>query len=289
MIADARRLGELLESARARLHRGGIPDARAEAEFLAANVLGVERSRLALEGGRKLTAARLRRLQKGLTARLSRMPLAYVLGSQPFLDLDLAVGPGVFIPRRETEELALAAEAEALRMKRPLRILDLCTGSGALAVALARRTGACVVAIERSARALAFARRNIRSCGVTPAVNLRRGDLFSPLRAGESFDIIVSNPPYVPREELKGLQPEVRREPRAALDGGPGGMAVLERIVAGAPAHLRRGGRLLMELDPAQARRASEAMRGAGFVDVRVMKDLQGRDRIILGTMIGTI
>jgi len=280
-------LSRALENMRSRFGRAGIADARAEAEFLAAAVLGIARLEVRLQADRPLTCLQTRRLSRLLRKRLRREPLAYVLGCQPFLDLNLKLRPGVFIPRPETEELTLAAVELARRMPAPRGpILDLGTGSGAIAISMAKRLQeARVVATDCSLRALEVARCNACLHGVAARIQFRRGDLFEALRPKEAFDIIVSNPPYVRTAALAGLAPEVRREGRQALDGGPDGLRVLRRIVEGAPLRLRPGGWLVLEMDPAQTRTVAAWLRRAGFSSVEVLRDLQGRDRIVMGRL----
>jgi len=215
---------------------------------------------------------------------MRRVPFSLIAGETGFLDFDLAVGPGVFIPRPETEELAERAIAVLRSLPPRSLVLDLGTGSGALALALARaRSDVSVIAVERSPRALACARRNVRRLGLVGRVEVRRSDWFS--HVWERFHLIVANPPYVARPELASLDPEVRRyEPRRALDGGPDGLAAIRSIVASAPEHLVAGGTILIEIGDGQGERVLRfARRVTSLVETRVERDLRGRERFFSG------
>ncbi|MBC7170667.1 peptide chain release factor N(5)-glutamine methyltransferase [Candidatus Bipolaricaulota bacterium] len=225
-----------------------------------------------------------RRYRTLLAERGRRVPFALIEGETGFLDFDLAVGPGVFIPRPETEELAERAVAILRSLPpRPLA-LDLGTGSGALALALARaRPDLSVIAVDVSPRALACARKNVRVHGLERRVEVRRSNWFS--RVSERFHLIVANPPYVARPELPSLDPEVRRyEPRRALDGGPDGLTAIRAILARAPQHLVAGGTLLIEIGDGQGGEVLRFARGVpSLVETRVDRDLRGRERFFSG------
>jgi release factor glutamine methyltransferase len=167
----------------------------------------------------------------------------------------------------------------------PLAALDLCTGTGCIAVTLAaERPLGRVVALELSAEACALARENAAALGVADRVEVREGDLLAPLAEQESFDVIASNPPYIASRELPGLQREVQREPRLALDGGEDGLAVIRRIAQGALPHLRPGGLLALEIGETQGSAVRALLEGAGFAGARVEKDWERRDRHAFGT-----
>ena len=233
---------EAVRGAAARLSGAGVPDPRLDAEYLLAELLGLTRLRLIADGDRELTATEIQAYEAWLARRERREPLQYILGTQPFMGCMLAVSPAALIPRADTECLCEAA-LEALRPG--MRALDLCTGTGALAIALKTHCpGAEVCASDLSAEALALAKRN--AAALDAEIRFYQGDLFAPL-AGQRFDLIVSNPPYIPRGELPGLQAEVLYEPAMALDGGEDGLDFYRRIAAEAPARLTPGGRLMLE------------------------------------------
>jgi release factor glutamine methyltransferase len=199
----------------------------------------------------------------------SHEPAAYLVGSEEFMGLELKVSPSVLIPRPSTESLVERAGSVAT-------FLDIGTGSGAIAIALAVR-GATGTATDVSTRALEIARENAERHGVAARITFVKADLF----ADGTFDVVISNPPYVATEELEGLPPEVLHEPIQALDGGPDGLDVIRRIVAGARA---RAPRLLLECAPAQAAAVRDLALQAGFSSVQITKDLDGFDRVVEAT-----
>ena len=269
---------EAVRGAAARLSGAGVPDPRLDAEYLLAELLGLTRLRLIADGDRELTATEIQAYEAWLARRERREPLQYILGTQPFMGCMLAVSPAALIPRADTECLCEAA-LEALRPG--MRALDLCTGTGALAIALKTHCpGAEICACDLSAEALALAKRN--AAALDAEIRFYQGDLFAPL-AGQRFDLIVSNPPYIPRGELPGLQAEVLYEPAMALDGGEDGLDFYRRIAAEAPACLTPGGRLMLEIGSGQGRAVSDLLSGSGFSEIRIQPDLAGLDRVVTG------
>jgi release factor glutamine methyltransferase len=217
--------------------------------------------------------------------RAAHEPLQYILGFEDFHGLRLAVTPDVLIPRPETEGLVQWA-IELLKDLNSAVAADLGTGSGAIACVLAASLpGVEVLAVERSLGALAVASDNVRRLGLGERVKLLAGDLFEPLGSIRSaLDLVVANPPYIPSAVLPTLPTEVSAfEPRMALDGGPDGMAVIRRIIAGAPAALRPGGWLLMEIGEEQAGPLASLMAAEGFSGIRARRDLRGVERYIGG------
>jgi release factor glutamine methyltransferase len=275
----------LLGRAAAALEEAGIETARPEAEWLLAGLLDVERFALYLEPTRRLTAAEAARYRELIERRARREPLQYLLGWEDFHGLRLAVTPDVLVPRPETEGLVEWA-VEVLAGRPDPVIADLGTGSGAIACALARAIPTAeVLAVEVSAGALAVASRNVRELGLSARVRLLAGDLFAPLGSlSASLDLVVANPPYLPSAVIASLPPEVsRHEPRAALDGGPDGLGVIRRIVAGAPPVLKPGGWLLMEIGEEQAGPLASLMAAEGFSGIRARRDLNRVERYIGG------
>ena len=264
------------------LAAAGVGSARADAEQLAAHVADVDRGRLFLIEPADDFYPRFREL---VDARARRIPLQHIVGSAAFGPVTLGVGPGVFVPRPETESLLEWALAQPLP-ERPV-IIDLCTGSGALAVALARALpSATVIAVDDSPEALAYARRNVADTGV----ELVAADVTaSGLLAGRdgTVDLIVANPPYIP--EGAELESEVAdHDPHHALFGGPDGMAVIEPIVAHAVRLLRRGGRVGVEHDDTTSTATAAVFdRSGAFTDVTPRRDLAGRPRFVTATRAG--
>jgi release factor glutamine methyltransferase len=204
--------------------------------------------------------------------RIAGEPLQHVLGETDFYGCRLQVEPGVFIPRFETEEVA---EFAAERIKPEHSVLDLCTGSGCIALAVQKKTGARVTASDISAEALALAKRNAEENGVT--VDFMLSDMFEAIE--EKFDVILSNPPYIATAEIGTLDPVVRDfEPGAALDGGEDGLKFYRVIAAEAKNYLRAGGLIVLEIGAGQAEAVSALF--AGYADVQVKKDIYGSDRI---------
>ncbi|MDE1975887.1 MAG: peptide chain release factor N(5)-glutamine methyltransferase [Elusimicrobia bacterium] len=283
-------VGERLHGAAAELKRRGVPEAQANAEILLARVLGVGRNEVFLRRGRELSPRESAAFSRLIRRRLRRIPMAHILGVQAFLDFELAAGPQALIPRPETEELAAAA-MDALRQRReePLRLWDLGTGTGCLAVALARFfPKASVLATDKSPAALGLARRNARANGVGARVHLRRDDFFAPRRGPRAWaDLAVSNPPYIPSGSMPRLMPEVLREPRLALDGGKTGLDALAAVIERAAEALRPAGVAALEFGRGQARRVSALLLRRGFERVRILKDAQGLQRIALAAKSG--
>ena len=212
--------------------------------------------------------------------RLAGEPLQYIMGSVEFHCVDLVVGPGVLIPRPETEQLV---ELALSLYPGNGAVCDLCTGSGAIALALARQLpDSGIVGIDISEDALRYALLNKERLGLQNASFLM-GDLFEPLPNGSIFSMMTANPPYVSQGEYDSLEPVVRdHEPRLALLAGSDGLAVLRRIASGAAAHLRPGAPLVSEIGESQGRAAQELFRAMGYRDVSIRKDYSGRDRFLV-------
>jgi release factor glutamine methyltransferase len=260
----------------------GFEDARLNAELLLAGVLRLKRLDLYLQFDRPLTAEELAEYKARLRRRVRHEPLQYIEGTAAFRNLTLKVDGRVLIPRPETE--SLAGEVLKWAAARPgLDVLDLGTGSGAIALSL-RQEGAFgrVVATDISRPAVDLARANADRNHLSD-IDFRHGSFYDPVE-GETFDVIVSNPPYVAEREREALPSEVRDwEPAAALFAGDDGLAAIRSIVRGAPRHLRAGGLLAMEIGAAQSAAVIEIVREAGgFADPLVRRDFSGRDRLVL-------
>jgi release factor glutamine methyltransferase len=267
------------------LERAGIETARLDAECLLAEVLGCARWELVLAPSRPVGAEALGRYLALLARRERREPMAYVLGRREFWSLSLTVSPDVLVPRPETETLVEATLALADRA-RDLLIVELCTGSGAVAVALARELPAAhLVATDVSARALRVAAANAAAHGVAERIRFARGSLWTAVdgavRPGAA-DLVVANPPYVATADLPGLMPELQWEPRLALDGGPDGLRLIRDILSATPRRLVPGGHLLLEIGADQGPEVVRLAGAAGLEVVRVVRDLGGRDRVVV-------
>jgi release factor glutamine methyltransferase len=265
----------------------GIESGRLEAELLLAHVLGVRRLDLYLQFDRPVTEAELERFRAAVRRRLRREPLQYIVGEAQFRTVTLRVDRRALIPRPETEILAGEVLAWAKAHPSAERVLDIGTGSGAIAIALAAEGGfRRVVATDISADALALAAENAERAGVADRIELVHGPVWRPLPAGACFDAVVSNPPYIAAGERAGLAPEVRDwEPAEALFAGEDGLDVVRAIVDGAWERLTEGGLLALEVGLGQARPVAERLAASGrYIEIRVVNDLAGRERIVLAT-----
>lgn len=271
------------------LERKADEHPRRSAEWLLSSATGLSRVELYAYHDRPLSPDERERYRTLVAKRAQGMPLQYVTGEMPFRHLVIHVEPGVFIPRPETEVLVDEVLAHIRHIAEPV-VVDLCTGSGCVAVSVAaEHPGARVWAVDLSPEAVGAAALNARNARVEERVTVLHGDLFGPLPADLAgvVDVVVSNPPYIPTADLPDLPPEVLGfEPHRALDGGPDGLNVVRRIAEDARAWLRPGGLLTMETDTARAAEAARIL-GAHYEDARVLPDLTGRDRIARGLLRG--
>jgi release factor glutamine methyltransferase len=278
----ATEIRELLDEGAARLGRVA-DDPRHEAEILLGAALGRMRAfLLAHPEQRILDCEATDRYESNVTRRAQGEPVAYILGEKEFWSLPLAVGPGVLIPRPETELLVERALAH-LPADRSCEVLDLATGSGAVALAIAtERPLARVVATDDSSAALDAARLNAARLSLGSRVEFAAGSWYEPL-SQRMFDVIASNPPYIAAGDPR-VEPAVRRfEPPAALFSGPTGLEALRVVIEGAQHHLVHGGWLAVEHGDEQGEAVRELFVAAGFSDVRTLRDLAGRDRCTEG------
>jgi release factor glutamine methyltransferase len=300
---------EALREGTARLGKAAIGSPSLDASLLLAKALGTDRARLILIDQGALPDEARHRFEGFLERRLEGECVAYILGHKEFRGLDFLVNPGVLVPRPDTETLVDAAlekirrrsAGTATETPAETRLLDLCTGSGAIAVALKHeRPGLEVWAADISGEALETAKTNAaRLLSMkTPAgrsggeetegpgyagIRFVESDLFTCIPG--RFHLIVSNPPYVPSGELETLAPEVRREPPLALDGGWDGLCLIRPLIGAAPEHLYPGGSLFIEADPRQMAAIVILLEKRGFKDIQTYRDLSGKERVISATM----
>ncbi len=269
----------LLKKGTAALASAGVPDAALDSEYLLAEVLKVPRLNLLFNISSPPPPGAEDAFMALIARRARREPLQYILGSQPFYGREFLVGEGVLIPRADTESVC----EEALGLLpggTDARVLDLCCGSGALAVTLAlERPRARVTASDISRKALLYAEKNARLNGAN--VTFLEGDLWEGV-AGRVFDLIVSNPPYIPDGDMPLLQAEVLFEPELALRGGADGLDLYRRIVGGLKEHLAAGGSLCLECGDTQTGALLE-MISPLFGECRAFRDLSGRPRGVTG------
>jgi release factor glutamine methyltransferase len=274
-------LHDRLADARDRFVRAGIPreEATLDAEVLARHVLNCDRATLLTRARDPLPSAFDRLFDALIQRRAAREPVAYIIGTREFWGLEFEVSPAVLIPRPETELIVEEAIAAMPARDAVTRVIDVGTGSGCLAVALAVEfPAATIIATDSSPAALEIAHRNCERHNVTNRVTLIETDLLDGV--SESADLIVSNPPYVPDTDAPNLQPEViRYEPQSALFGGDDGLAVIRRLVVTAGADLANGGRLIIEFGLGQEEGVREASHQAGWTVDHVRRDLQSIPR----------
>lgn len=267
------------ERAEARLARSS-PSPRVDADYLLLHVLEKDRTWLRLHDDDMLGDAEAQELDALLRRREQGEPVAYLLGERGFWTLDLAVSPATLIPRADTELLVEIA-LEKLPVKQEQRVLDLGTGSGAIALAVGReRPLARITAVDASAEALAVATANAKRHALS--LRLLQSDWFSAL-GDERFDLILANPPYIAADDPHLGQGDVRYEPLSALVAGEGGLSDLRRIIEGAPSHLADGGWLAVEHGHEQGDAVRRLMKDNGFCDVETRRDIEGRERSTLG------
>jgi release factor glutamine methyltransferase len=285
--APAMRLSEVLREGARRLLAGGIDRAALDAELLLGHALELSREQLVLAAGKVVSSSQLSAYERLLARRCAHEPLAYIIGRREFWSLDFHVTPVVLIPRPETErlvEIVLQLTRELLSSQR-LRIVDIGTGSGAVAVALASElAGADIFATDISAAALAVAAENAASNHVAGKIEFVHGDLLDGLPADRPFDLIVSNPPYIRRAEIDALEAEVSRwEPRGALDGGLDGLDFYRRIATEAFDYLQPNGAVAVEIGAGEGEAVAVLFKGnAGCAEVEIYNDYAGIDRVVV-------
>lgn len=274
-----------LADAGQRLVAAGVADGAREADWLLAHVLDCSVGALRLQANGPLSREAAEAFSALVERRARREPIQYILGTEEFAGLTFRVTPAVLIPRYDTEVLVEQAVAR-LAGRGPVRVADIGTGSGAIAVAVAHRLPeAHVVAVDLSAEALAVAQQNAAANGVAQRVTFRQGDLLHPL-GGEVFDAILSNPPYIDAAEVGTLMPEVRDwEPHLALSPGADGLALYRRLAAQGPVLLAPGGFLAVEVGAGQAPAVADLMRQVGL-EVATYPDTAGILRVVCGGML---
>lgn len=261
----------------------GIGSARLEAQILLAHALACSRMQLYTGFDKPLGEPELAAYRELIRRRLAGESVAYLTGEHEFWGLPFYIDENVLVPRPDTETVVEVARERRADRKAPCRVLDLCTGSGAIAIALAKELpAASVVATDVSPQAVAIAKRNAERNGFADRVGVRLGDLWTPV-AGESFDVITANPPYIASAVIPTLSAEVLREPVLALDGGADGMAFYDRICTAARSHLLPGGALVVEHGFDQADAVRQRFEAAGLTNVTLVHDLGKNPRVTWG------
>lgn len=264
----------------ARLAEAGVPDPETDAQILIEDALGISPAALMLRRREDFASARL---EETVARREKREPLQYILGKWSFMGFDFEVCPDCLIPRADTE---LLCETARKNLPRGGVFADLCTGSGCIALSILKlREDLRAVAVDISPAALAVAQRNAEALGVADRVSFLLHDVTEPLPGEEIFDLIVTNPPYVPTADTKALEPELYHEPMLALDGGEDGMDIIRPMLKYTPARIRSGGRMLIEFGYQSgtviAAIAEEAKADGRIARYAIRRDLSGNDRML--------
>lgn len=268
---------EVLARITEELSKAGVPDASSDARILLEEDSGLDYSHLLMQMNEQLPEETAEELRVHVTQRKKRIPLQQIIGYTEFMGLKFYVNEHVLCPRQDTEVLV----EEALKKIKPgMKVLDLCTGSGCIAVSLAKLGFADVTATDISEDALAVARRNAQENGVD--VHFFKSDLYNALPEQDRYDMIVSNPPYICTSVIDTLEPEVRdHEPHIALDGTADGLAFYRRIISDSGNYLKEGGHLLFEIGYDQGTAVSELLRNNAYEDIQVIKDYSRNDRVV--------
>ena len=270
---------QLLQEATSRLKKAGIGEPEANVQFLLAHVLGVTRTWVLVNGSFDVSAASEKLFFSLLSSKEKGIPLAHITGVQPFCGLDILVTPDALIPRPETENL-VEIITEKFDRKGRYTFIDMCTGSGCIAVALAVKfPHAQILAVDVSAKALEVAAQNIRKHKIAERVQLLQSNLWENVMG--TFDLIIANPPYIPTENLSALSAEVKQEPRLALDGGADGYEVTRPLCQAADSYLSPGGWLALELDDGQPWPLARGLAEIGW-RAEVKKDIFNVERFVL-------
>jgi release factor glutamine methyltransferase len=265
----------------------GIDSPRLDAELLLGRALARSRIQLIADAKTPLEGDALARFRGLVKRRRAREPVAYILGEREFYGRPFRVDRRVLVPRPDTETLVDVALERTADRAMSMRALDLCTGSGCVAITLAReRPTTLVFAADVSADALAVARDNLLRLGAYN-VALRQGDLFAAVDPALRFDLVTANPPYIANGEIESLEPEIRdHEPRLALEGGADGLALVRRLVADAPARMAAGGKLAVEVGFGEAATAAQLFAASGFGDVEIRRDYGRIERVVSGVLV---
>lgn len=276
-------IGEVLKFSEEQLKKAGIAEAALDAKYLLMEVASLSSTALFFGAREELGEEIIAAYRTALARRIAREPLQYIMGTQEFMGLSFLVSPAVLIPRQDTELLVEAA----MPFCRGARVLDLCTGSGCILLSLAKLGNIReAVGADLSREALEIAKLNANRLNLN--AEFIQSDLWENISG--NFDVIVSNPPYIPTEEIGGLMPEVRDfEPHMALDGGADGLYFYRKIVVGAGERLYLGGRIFLEIGYDQAEEVMLLLKENGFGEIAVKKDYAGLDRVVSAQWMGKI
>ena len=275
-------IAQKLNEATAKLEEVGIENARLDAEVLLAYVLNTRRLALYVHIAQDLEEAQIIRYDKLIARRLEHIPVAYLTGHKEFMGMNFAVTNDVLIPRQDTEVLAQGVIEHLQEYSGDLKLADIGTGSGAICISILKYIDhITAAAVDISADAIDVAEFNAEKFNVSDRINFYKGNLLEPL-TGQKFDVIVSNPPYIPSGKFKTLQPEISFEPHGALDGGTDGLDFYKQIIDTAPEFLNDKGFIVFEVGIDQSESVIELLKAnGGFGDIQVWKDLANIDRVV--------
>ena len=280
------RIEDLLTEGKRLLASQKIGSFALDASLLLAEALGLSREGLLTHNNYKVDELQCKHYFELLERRCAGESVAYIVGRKEFWGLEFSVTPAVLVPRPDTETLVQAAlNVLSIDSGYPhLSMLDLCTGSGVIAITLKHECpGLEALATDVSEEALAIARNNAETLGCE--ITFLHGDLYNALKQGQRFFLITANAPYVPSATIDQLSPEVKNEPRLALDGGSDGLDLIQRIITEAPLYLESGGYLILEADPSQMETITALLKSNSFSDLVLHQDLAGQNRVIVGKL----
>lgn len=273
---------EAYNSTKKRLAQAGIEDNVFEAKQIIKHITGLNATQILSDYSRKLTLFQENNLTAILRQREIRYPLQYIFGEWDFYGFPFLVGPGVLVPRADTEIL-IDECLEYLKENEAPQILDLCAGSGCIGISLGlKKLQGNVLMVEKFSEALRYAKLNIEKNNAKNVAVLQ-GDIFESVGADKEYDLIVSNPPYIPKEEMSIISPETTFEPETALLAKKGGMEFYEAIVNNYTASIKSGGMLAFEVGINEAERVKRLLDAAGYKEIKVKKDLNGIERVVSG------
>ena len=268
-----------------RLSAAGIEDFGFEARVIMRHITGFDNKQIMLNYNTPLNPYQLRQLEDILNRRAARYPLQYILGEWSFYGLEFKVGEGVLIPRADSET-AVDTALELIKDVKSPKVLDLCAGSGAIGIAIAaNREDAFVTLLEKYGEAAKYLKENIELNKLKNAEYVE-GDVLSGDAGDKKFDLIVSNPPYISTDDLKGLQPEVLYEPGSALDGGADGLKFYRAITQNYKNSVNKGGSVCFEAGAGEAESVKKILADAGFKNIETRKDFGGIERVVFGTVV---
>lgn len=279
-MLNASNIFTLLKSAEQILKSNDIPEPETDAEVLLADVLNVKRGQLPLIRTNPVSSDSFNKYKNYISKRITRQPVAYILGKTEFMGLDFIVTEDVLIPRQETEIL-VEEVLNRIKINKYSEILDMCTGSGCIAVSVAKYANVYVTASDISLKAADVARKNAEINNVSDRINFIAGDMFFNIPA-KKFDIIVSNPPYIAEKEFNNLEKELSFEPRNALVADEDGLFFYRRIAQNSKKYLNQNGLVIVELNANIPELITEIFSGAGYKKIKILNDYAGLKRVLV-------